>query len=380
MKLALVSAVVVSAAVGAGVAGVIASSSNSAAPTTTVVRRVTEVTGGTPASFSGSLSVAQIYKQSVPAVVEIKAVTSAGGSPFGGSGATEEVQGTGFVIDTHGDIVTNDHVVAGGHSITVTIDGGHTFPATIVGQDPSTDVAVIKINAPASDLHPLTFADSSTVQVGDGVVAIGDPFGLSDTTTAGIVSAVGRTIQSPNNRPIFDAIQTDAAINHGNSGGPLLNAAGQVIGITSQIDTGGNASSGNVGIGFAVPSNTVKQVVDQIISTGHASHPYLGVDIETVSPALSKATGLPVGVEVVKVMKNSPASKVGLRAATTQSAQAGGFPTGGDVITAVNGQAIKSDDQLIQKITALKPGDKVSLTVVRGSKTLTIQVTLGNLS
>jgi putative serine protease PepD len=271
-------------------------------------------------------------------------------------------------------------VVANGHSITATIDGGRTYPATVVGSDPSTDVAVIKIGAPASALHPLTLGDSSKVQVGDGVVAIGDPFGLSDTTTAGIVSAVGRTIQSPNNRPIFNAIQTDAAINHGNSGGPLLNAAGQVIGITSQIDTGGNQSSGNVGIGFAVPSNTVKQVVDQILATGHASHPYLGVDIETVSPALSKATGLPVGVEVVRVMKGSPASKVGLHAATTQSARAGGFPTGGDVITALNGQKVTSDDQLIQKITALRPGDTVTLTVVRGSHTLTIHVTLGSLS
>ena len=375
MKLALIGAIAVSAAVGAGVAGTLVATQTGGSHTTVITRPVTEV-GATPASFGGSaLSVAQIYKRNVPGVVEIRAITSQGG--FGG---TAEVQGTGFMIDRKGDIVTNDHVVAGGHSIRVLTTGGGSYPARVVGADPATDVAVIRISAPASTLHPLSFGDSSALVVGDGVVAIGDPFGLANTATAGIVSALNRTITSPSNRPITGVIQTDAAINHGNSGGPLLNAAGLVIGINSQIDSGGT-SNGNVGIGFAVPSNTVQRIVNEILTTGHASHPLLGVYIQSIPPALARAIGTPAGVEVIRVMPNSPAAHAHLVAANGQRTIDGQpVATGGDVITKLNGAAVTSDTQFVERISALAPGDRVTLTLVRGGHTSTITVTLGSTS
>ena len=216
-------------------------------------------------------------------------------------------------------------------------------------------MAVIHINAPASALHPVTFADSSTVQVGDGVVAIGDPFGLTDTVTSGIVSALNRTITSPNGRAIHGAIQTDAAINHGNSGGPLLNASGQVIGITSQIESG-DTSSGNVGVGFVVPSNTVKSIVHEILTTGKASHPYLGVYV-------GPGTG---GAKVVKVQAGSPAAKAGIKV--------------GDIITSVDGHATSGPNAVVADVTALKPGDRVAIEIKRGGNTQTLQVTIGSVS
>ena len=179
------------------------------------------------------------------------------------------------MIDTAGHIVTNEHVIQGASSVTVTFDDQSTYKATIVGSDESTDLAVLKVNAPASVLHPLSFGDSSTVAVGDGVVAVGDPYQLDDTVTSGIVSAVGREITSPNNMPIENAIQTDAAINHGNSGGPLLNLDAKVIGITAQIQSQGG---GNEGIGFAIPSSTVQSVTSQLIQTGKVEHALLGIN------------------------------------------------------------------------------------------------------
>lgn len=377
MKLALIGAIAVSAAVGAGVAGTLVATQSDGGTTTIITRPLTQV-GAAPASFGGSaLSVAQIYQRSVPAVVEIRAVLSGGAGGFGGA---SEVQGTGFMIDKRGDIVTNEHVVGGAHSVRVLTSAGGSYPARVVGTDPTTDVAVIRIDAPASKLHPLAFGDSAALRVGDGVVAIGDPFGLANTATAGIVSALGRTITSPSNRPISGAIQTDAAINHGNSGGPLLNAAGLVVGITSQIDSGGT-SNGNVGIGFAVPSNTVKLVVHEILTTGHASHPLLGVYIQTIPPALARATGMASGVEVIRVVSGSPAARAGLVAANGQRTVDGQpVATGGDVITALNGATVTSDSQFVQRISALAPGDRVTLTLDRDGHTRTVAVTLASTS
>jgi putative serine protease PepD len=229
----------------------------------TVAPSVQPATGAVFASATtGTLTAGQIYSTSSRGVVEIKTTTAA--TPgFGPSGPDQSgsAQGTGFEVDTKGDIVTNYHVVSGATSIRVTLRDGTNHPATVVAKDASNDLAILKINAPAGELHPLSLASSSIVEVGDAVLAIGDPYGLTDTATAGIVSALGRTITAPNGSKITDAIQTDAALNSGNSGGPLLDASGQVIGVNSQIES---QSGGNVGIGFAVPSQAVAALLGHV--------------------------------------------------------------------------------------------------------------------
>ena len=229
--------------------------------TTTVVRNVT-VPSSQIASTTSSLSVGQIYKQAYRGVVEIT-VTSmqTARTPFGLDSQTQKAQGSGFVVDASGDIVTNEHVIAGAQSISVRFWNGKTYTAKVVDSDTSLDVALIKVDAPSSQLHPLSLGDSSTVQVGDAVVAIGSPFGLNETVTSGIVSAVHREITATNNATIQNAIQTDAAINHGNSGGPLLNAQGRVIGVNAQIES---ESGGSDGVGFAGPSNSIQPLLSQI--------------------------------------------------------------------------------------------------------------------
>ncbi|MDX6521497.1 MAG: hypothetical protein QOF08_2102 [Gaiellales bacterium] len=228
----------------------------------TVAPTVQATTGAVFASATtGTLSASQIYGASSRGVVEIKTTVSSSGFGPPGLDRSGSAQGTGFEVDTAGDIVTNSHVIAGATSIRVTLRDGTSYSATVVARDTSNDLAVLRINAPAGELHPLSLASSSTVKVGDAVLAIGDPYGLTNTATAGIVSALGRTITAPSGSKISDAIQTDAALNSGNSGGPLLNASGQVIGVNSQIES---QSGGNVGIGFAVPSNTVNALLEQV--------------------------------------------------------------------------------------------------------------------
>ena len=279
------------------------------------------------------------------------------------------------MIDGEGHIVTNDHVVEGASAISVEFADGSTYDAQLVGTDASTDIGVIKVNAPSSELTPLELGDSSAVQVGDEVVAIGSPLGLNETVTSGIVSALHRTITSPNNFSINDAIQTDAAINHGNSGGPLLDLQGQVIGINSQIESD---SGGNDGIGFAVPSNTVKSVVSQLLATGKVEHAYLGVGIATITDALASQLGLPAGVEVTQVTSGGPAADAGLKAADATTVVGGQeFPTGGDIITAVNGKPVSTSEELQSVIGAMKPGESASITYSRDGSEHTLQVTLG---
>lgn len=328
---------------GAGAAIYAGSTGHSASTATSVVASVP----AQPAA-STTTSLTQLYKNVAPGVVDIVVNTQSSG--FGDQGATAE--GSGFVVDTSGNIVTNDHVVTGATAIKVRFQNGKTVKATLVGTDPSTDVAVIKVNVAASDLHPLTFASSSAVEVGQPVAAIGSPFGLPETLTSGIVSAVNRTITAPNNYSISGAIQTDAPINHGNSGGPLLNASGQVIGVNAQIESD---SGGNDGVGFAIPSDAVKSVADTIISGGKVQHAYLGVTIATVSSGS--------GAQVSAVKAASPASTAGLKA--------------GDVITAIDGTAVTTADDLTAKISAHQPGDKVTLSVTRNGSTLKVDVTLG---
>jgi putative serine protease PepD len=331
--------------------------------TQTVVRQVT-VTDSQPAANDSALSVSALYDRVHEGVVTIKVTTPQG-----------QALGSGFVIDSEGHIVTNDHVVDGASAISVEFADGSTYDAELIGTDASTDIGVIKVDAPSSELTPLELGDSSAVQVGDEVVAIGSPLGLNETVTSGIVSALHRTITSPNNFSINDAIQTDAAINHGNSGGPLLDLEGQVIGINSQIESD---SGGNDGIGFAVPSNTVESVVSQLLATGKVEHAYLGVGIATITDALSSQLDIPAGVEVTQVTPGGPAADAGLKAADATSLVGGQeLPTGGDVITAVNGKGVSTSEELQSVIGAMKPGDSASITYSRDGSEHTVQVTLG---
>jgi S1-C subfamily serine protease len=333
---------------------------------------------------SKGLTVNQIYKADGPGVVFVQATTppkpSSPFNPFGGSsGGT--ATGTGFVIDRSGHILTNDHVVSGASKVEVTLgrkDTSSPVPAQVVGQDPSTDIAVLKVNAPSDELHPLPLGDSSKVHVGDPVVAIGNPFGLDRTVTSGIVSALQRQIQAPNKFTIDNVIQTDAAINPGNSGGPLLNAAGQVVGLTSQIES---QSGGNVGIGFAVPINTARKDAEQILTTGSVEHAWLGIRGYTLTPRLANVLNLPVdhGAVVESVTPGSPAAKAGLRggsASVTIDGQQ--VRVGGDVITSVDGKAVKSMTAVANAIEAKKPGDQVQVSVERRGHSQTITLTLAN--
>jgi putative serine protease PepD len=346
--LSLVAALVAGAFIGVG-GGAATYAALSSGDTKTVVRQVT-VGDSQPASSSSGLSVNAIYQRTHKGVVEITVSGRTQESPFGGQ--TQQAQGSGFVYDTEGRIVTNEHVVDGAQSVSVKLWNGKSYDATVVGTDPSTDLAVLDIDAPASVLSPLPLGDSDKVQVGNTVVAIGSPFGLEQTVTAGIVSALHRQMTSPNNFTIGNSIQTDAAINHGNSGGPLINSSGQVIGVNAQI---ASDSGGNEGVGFAIPSNTAKSIVSQLIDSGKVEHAFLGV-------ALQDATG--AGAQVSRVTANTPARRAGLRA--------------GDVITQVDGKRIGTGDELRAAVNAKTPGDAVSVTYRRGGETHTVRVTLAN--
>ncbi len=345
----LVAAVSVAALAGGGAgAGVVALTHGSSHPAPAAV-----AAPGVANVAAASLTVGQIAKTSIPSVVEVDATEVATQSPFPGGGQSGgTAQGTGFVYDGKGDIVTNDHVISGSSSVSVKLSDGSSYKATVVGSDPSTDLAVLHIDAPASKLVPLALADSSKVAIGDGVVAIGNPFGLDGSVTSGIVSALNREIVAPDNTPIEGAIQTDAAINHGNSGGPLLDLQGKVIGITSQIQSD---SGGNDGVGFAVPSNTVSSIAAQLISTGKAQHALLGVSVKTA------ASGN--GVTVSQVSSGSAADSAGLKP--------------GDVITAVDGTTVATAEKLRAIIAGHKPGDTVTLTIERSGSSKTLAVTLG---
>jgi putative serine protease PepD len=358
-------------AVGVG-AGAVANSTFSSPDTKTVVRQVT-VKNSQPAATKSTLTIGQIYQDSYKGVVEITVTSNSSGNPFGGGGQAQ-AQGSGFVYDSKGNIVTNEHVVDGAQSVSVRFWNGNTYKATVVGTDPSTDLAVIKVDAPQSILTPLTVGDSSKVLVGDGVVAIGSPFGLEETVTSGIVSALHRQMEAPNKFTINDSIQTDAAINHGNSGGPLLNAQGEVIGVNAQIagDTGGN-----VGVGFAIPSNTISLIASQLIGSGKVEHAYLGVSVQTIPASVASQLKLVEGVEFAKVTNGTPAAKAGLRAATgSKTIDGESYPTGGDVLTEVDGQKVSTSEALQRAIDAKRPGDTVSIKYWRDGKSHTTDVKL----
>ncbi|HEX6752249.1 MAG TPA: trypsin-like peptidase domain-containing protein [Solirubrobacterales bacterium] len=338
-------------------------------------------------SGGGNL-VNQIYRRDGQGVAFIQASKapeeSSGINPFGEPEPEGEgggvATGSGFLIDTQGHIITNSHVVDGASEVQVTIGSNETsHDAEIIGTDPATDVALLKVDVPADQLHPLALGDSSKVQVGDPVVAIGNPFGLNRTVTSGIVSALQRQIQAPNGFSISHVIQTDAAINPGNSGGPLIDASGRVIGINSQIQSGGGG--GNVGIGFAVPINTARDVVGQIKQDGEVEHAYIGITGGSVTPAIADSLKLSTekGVLVNEVIEDGPADKAGIEAGETEATIEGAkVRLGGDIITEIDGEPVASMEDVIDAVDAAEPGDEMEMTLVRDDgEEKTVTVTLG---
>jgi serine protease Do len=342
-----------------------------------------------------------IYTQVNPSVVNVQVVVpaSAGSnqlpqgfnSPFGQSPSNpqsgnpvQQALGSGFILDTNGYIVTNNHVVDGATQVTVTFADGSSYPATVVGKDVNSDLAVIKVEAPANLLKPVTLADSSQLKVGQMAIAIGNPYGLEGTMTVGIVSALGRSLPvdmqaaSGGSYTIPDVIQTDAPINPGNSGGVLLNDLGQVIGVTSAIES---ASGANAGIGFAIPVNIVQKIIPELMKNGSYQHPYLGISGVTLSSTMAKEMGLTAdqrGILVETVTAGSPAEKAGLKASEKQVQIDGqDFNVGGDVITAVDGQPLKRFDDLVSYLFASTTvGQTIKLDVLRNGKAQTLDLTL----
>jgi S1-C subfamily serine protease len=341
---------------------------------TTVITETASSPNPPLASDGDAMSVNEIYERAASGVVQI---TSTSGN-IGGA-APQQALGSGFVLDKAGRIVTNYHVIEGADEIRVSFSNQDTVEAQLVGSDPSTDLALLQVDTTASALTPLPLGDSDKVKVGDPVVAIGNPFGLDRTATSGIVSALQRLITAPNRFTIDHVIQTDAPINHGNSGGPLLNSRGQVIGVNTQIETGG-VGSGNVGIGFSVPSNTVKDVVAQIMRTGRVDHAYLGISGQAVNSVVADTYNLPVekGVLVESVRSDGGAAEAGLEGGRKQVVVAGEtYVLGGDIIVSFDGKQISSIEQLRDAIAGHKPGDKVSLVIYRDAKKTSVTVTLG---
>jgi S1-C subfamily serine protease len=351
--------------------------------TTTVVQQSPAPAAAAPAAADGRLSIADIYDRTAPGVVQITSTSRAPSDSFGSPLTPSDGQqalGSGFVLDKAGHIVTNYHVIEGADSIEVSFSNQDTLAAKLVGSDPSTDLAVLRVETSSRSLRPLELGNSDSVRVGDAVIAIGNPFGLDRTATAGIVSALQRPITAPNGYTIDHVIQTDAPINKGNSGGPLLDARGRVIGVNSQISTGDSGNTGSVGIGFAVPSNTVKSVAAQLIARGRVDRAYLGISGTTIEPDLARQFRLPVdaGVLVARVGDSTPASRAGLRGGDDEVIVSGQtYTLGGDVIVALAGKRVASLEQLRDVLAAHKPGEKIELEVYRGAYQRTIELTLG---
>jgi S1-C subfamily serine protease len=342
---------------------------------------ITQAPIGTVAAkqTDSGLTVKDIYEKDGPGVVFIRAeivqrTQSLLGLPEQQRG---EATGSGFVIDQDGDILTNAHVVQGASKITVGFDNNKTVGAKVVGKDPSNDVALLKVKVGKDGLKPLTLGDSSKVHVGDPVVAIGNPFGLDRTVTSGIVSALQRQLKAPNDFTINNVIQTDAAINPGNSGGPLIDARGGVIGINSQIATAGGG--GNIGIGFAVPIDKAKQIADQLKKGGKAQNAFLGISGLSITSSLSDKLNLPTDKGALVQQATGPAKKAGVKGGDTRvTIDNQDLVLGGDVIVQIDNQKVESMDDVVSYVDSKKPGDEVTLKLLRGSKSRTVKVKLGN--
>jgi S1-C subfamily serine protease len=380
-KLFMGGALLLAALAGGGVAVGIGAAVDEGS-TTTVVQEVRDQAAPAPATFNddgSGKSIQDIYREAGPGVVGIFSTQIVSDDPFFGPQSVP-AQGSGFVIDKAGHIITNYHVVEGASEVFVSFSENERIRAEIVGSDPSTDIAVLQIDVRARALSPLVLGDSDAVEVGDPVVAIGNPLGLERTVTAGIVSALQREITAPNGITIDRVIQTDAPINPGNSGGPLLNTTGEVIGVNSQIAPDPEGGRGNIGIGFAVPIDTVKEVVSQILETGRVDHAYLGVQVQTVDPAIAESIRLPVdeGVLVAAVQPDSPAEAAGLKGGNTTVVVNGvTYVLGGDVIVGIDGEPMKTADDVRHVVRSKRPGDVVSIQINRDGTEKTLRVELG---
>ena len=338
-------------AVAVLIAGVVLLTTGASGTRTTVVT--------TPAGGGSGFNAAALYAAANPGVVDITAhTTTTSTDPFGVTGKTPATDtGTGMVLDRHGRILTADHVVAGGHAITVTFQDGATRPATVLAGDTATDVAVLKVDPSGLTLHPLALGTLSGHRVGDPLAVIGDPFDVQRSLSTGVISGLDRTIQAPDGFSIPRALQTDASMNPGNSGGPVLDSSGRVVGIADQIDTGTDGVDSSTGVGFAVPSDAIKPVLAQLEAGVTPTHASVGV-------GAANATGADgnIGALVQAVNADGPAAKAGIRA--------------GDLITGLGGAKITGVDDLAAATAAHRPGDKVSVAVVRGGKHLTLTLTL----
>jgi S1-C subfamily serine protease len=381
----------ISALLGGGlVAAVIAAAGGlGESHSVTTVQQATPLAPSNASDVSSRLTPHDIYVKAAPGVAYVTStVVQRGESPFGLFGGESQQQGqatgSGIVIDSNGTILTNWHVVENAIKVTVSLEKGKTVEAQVVGKDPSNDIAVLRIHPDGLTLHPLPLGSDSTVQVGDPVLAIGNPFDLQRTLTTGVVSALQRTLKAPNGFTITNVIQTDAPINPGNSGGPLLDASGRVIGINSQIYTGGGGG-GSIGIGFAVPIDTAKSEIPQLEKGGTVSGAYLGLTSITIDGSLA-ALNLPVksGALVQSVAPGTPAEKAGIHGGNISgSVESSQVAVGGDIITSVDGQPVASSTDLANTIQAKKPGQTVTLGLLRATgggryEQKTVHVTLAS--
>jgi S1-C subfamily serine protease len=348
----------------------VAPASSDIPATATRTATTTRATSQRTTSTGAELSLEAIYKADARGVVSVITTTADG-----------VAQGSGIVLDTSGYILTNQHVVEDQRSVRVSFSNRDNVKAKVIGMDASTDLAVLRVDLPAAALHPLPLGDSSSVEVGDSVVAIGNPFGLDRTLTAGIISAIHREISAPNSFAIRDALQTDAAINHGNSGGPLIDRTGAVIGINAQLPSNSQVN-GNVGVGFAIPIDVAKAVIPQLEEKGHVSHPWLGLEGDSIDASLASAAHVSVshGVLIEGIVPGSPIAKAGLVAGSSSVIINGmGYCLGGDVITAVDGTPVTSVLGLQGLLSSHTPGDTISVHVVhRGGTSKDYPVKLGS--
>jgi S1-C subfamily serine protease len=380
---------------GAVVAAVIALAGGlgSSTKTITTVQSAAPIAPSNASQTRTGLTPHEIYERTAPGVAFVTSTVvekSESSSPFnlfggeGGESQKGEDTGSGIVINGNGTILTNYHVIENAVKVTVSFEKGQNVEAKVVGQDPSDDLAVLRIPTDGLTLHPLTLGDSSTAQVGDPVLAIGNPFDLERTLTTGVISALQREITAPNGFTIDNVLQTDAPINPGNSGGPLLNEAGEVIGINSQIETGGSGDDGSVGIGFAVPINTAKSQLPQLEKGGTVRGAYLGLTSVTIDGSLS-ALNLPVksGALVQSVEKGTAAERAGIHGGNvTGETEDGDVAIGGDIIVSFDGKQVTSSEDLANDVEAEKPGDKVTIGILRangkgGYEPKTLTATLG---